>query len=70
MHEVEAFRIDESRIGICKLLPLAHFEEAVDDEDEFQEIGGKNSANDILRTFDTDFLTEARFHPSSEKRSA
>jgi hypothetical protein len=36
-----------------------HFEEAVDDEDEFREIGGKSSANDIFLTFATDFLTEA-----------
>jgi hypothetical protein len=40
-------------------LPLAHFEEAVDDEDEFREIGGKKSAKDIFLTFATDFLTEA-----------
>ena len=55
--EVEALRIDELRIR--KLLPLAHFEEAVDDEDEFWEIGRKSSANDIFLTFAMDFLTEA-----------
>ena len=57
--EVKALRIDELRIRIRKLLPLAHFEEAVDDEDEFREIGGKSSAKDIFLTFATDFLTEA-----------
>ncbi len=36
-----------------------HFEEAVDDEDKFCEIGGNNSANDIFLTLATDFLTEA-----------
>ncbi len=40
-------------------MPLAHFEEAVDDEDEFWEIGRKSSANDIFLTFAMDFLTEA-----------
>ncbi len=38
---------------------VAHFEEAVQDEDEFWEIGGKSSAKDILLTLTTDFLTEA-----------
>jgi hypothetical protein len=40
-------------------LALAHFEEAVDDEDEFREIGGKSSARDIFLTLATDFPTEA-----------
>ncbi len=40
-------------------MPLAHFEEAVDEEDEFREIGGKSSAKDIFLTLATDFLTEA-----------
>jgi hypothetical protein len=57
--EVEALCVDELRIGIRKLLALAHFEEAVDDEDEFQEIGWKSSAKDIFLTLATDFLTEA-----------
>jgi hypothetical protein len=35
-----------------------HFEEAVDDDDEFREIGGNSSANDIFLTLATDFLTE------------
>jgi len=38
---------------------VAHFEEAVDDEDEFWEIGGKSSAKDIFLTFAPNFLTEA-----------
>ena len=63
--EVEALRIDELRIWIRKLLPLAHFEEAVDDEDEFWEIGGKSSAKDIFLTLAMDFLTEA---PALEHR--
>jgi hypothetical protein len=36
-----------------------NFEVAVDDDDEFWEIGGKSSANDIFLTFATDFFTEA-----------
>ncbi len=63
--EVEALRVDEFRIRVRKLLALAHFEEAVDDEDEFQEIGGKSSAKDIFVTLATDFLTEA---PALEHR--
>ena len=52
---------------------LAHSEEAVDDEDEFREIGGKSLAKDIFLTLATDFLTEApalehRFRNSYEKR--
>ena len=61
--EVEALRVNELRIR--KLLPLAHFEEAVDDEDEFREIGGKSSARDIFLTLAMDFLTEA---PALEHR--
>jgi hypothetical protein len=57
--EVEAHCVDEFRIWIRKLLPLAHFEEAVEDEAEFWEIGGKSSANDIFLTLATDFLTDA-----------
>ena len=55
--EVEALRVNELRIR--KLLPLAHFEEAIDEEDEFREIGGKSSAKDIFLTLATDFLTVA-----------
>ena len=36
-----------------------HFDEAVEDDEEFREIGGNNSANDILCTLATDFRTEA-----------
>jgi hypothetical protein len=59
LREVEALRVDELRIGFRKLLALAFFEEAVDDEDEFQEFGGKSSAKDIFLTLAMDFLTEA-----------
>jgi hypothetical protein len=53
---------------------LSHFEEAVEDDDEFLEIGGKSSANDIFLTLATDFCTEApafehlfrnSFHPNA-----
>ncbi len=63
--EVEALHVDELRIRIRKQLALAHFEEAVDDEDEFWEIGGKSLARDIFLTLATDFLTEA---PALEHR--
>ncbi len=59
LSEVEALHINELRIWIWELLTLAHFEEAIDDEDEFREIGGKSSARDIFLTLATDFLTEA-----------
>ncbi len=36
-----------------------HFDEAVEDDEEFRKIGGKNSANDIFLTLATDFRTEA-----------
>ncbi len=36
-----------------------HFEEAVEDEEEFLEIGGNNSASAIFLTLATDFLTDA-----------
>ncbi len=36
-----------------------HFDEAVEDDEEFCEMGGNNSANDIFLTLATDFLTEA-----------
>ena len=45
--EVEALRVDKLPIRIRKLLALAHFEEAVDDEDEFREIGEKSSARHL-----------------------
>ncbi len=63
--KVEALCVDELRIRIRKLLALAHFEEAVDDEEEFREIGRKSLAKDIFLTLATDFLTEA---PALEHR--
>jgi hypothetical protein len=62
--EVEALRINQLQIWIRKHLAFAHFEEAIEDEDEFWEIGRKISANDIFLTLATDFLTEvpAREH--------
>ncbi len=36
-----------------------HFDEAVEDDEEFREIGGNRSANDIFLTLATDFRTEA-----------
>ncbi len=38
---------------------LCRFEEAIEDDEEFLDIGGNNSANDIFLTLATDFLTEA-----------
>jgi hypothetical protein len=38
---------------------MAHFEEVVEDDDKFHEIGGKSSANDIFWTVATHFLSEA-----------
>jgi hypothetical protein len=62
--EVEALRIDEFWVRIWKQLALAHFEEAIDDEDKFWEIGGKSSTKDNFLTFATNFWTEvpAREH--------
>ncbi len=42
-----------------------YFDEAVDEDEEFREIGGKSSARDIFLTLATDFLTEA---PALEHR--
>ncbi len=42
-----------------------HFEEAVEDDKEFCEIGGNSLANDIFLTLATDFLTEG---PAFEHR--
>ena len=36
-----------------------HFDEAIEDDEEFREIGGNSSANDIFLTLATDFRTEA-----------
>jgi hypothetical protein len=38
---------------------LGHFDEAVEEEDEFLDIGRKSSASDIFLTLATNFLTEA-----------
>ncbi len=48
-----------------KVAARVYFDEAVEDDDEFREIGGNNSANDIFLTMATDFLTEA---PALEHR--
>jgi SPX domain protein involved in polyphosphate accumulation len=56
--KVEALRVDELWIQIWKQLPVAHFEEAVEDDDEFHEIGRKKSASDIFWTLATNLLTE------------
>ena len=37
----------------------SYFDEAVEDDEEFREMGGNSSANDIFLTLATDFLTEA-----------
>ncbi len=42
-----------------------HFDEAVEDDKEFREIGGNSSTIDIFLTLATDFLTEA---PAFEHR--
>jgi len=57
--KVEALRVDKLRIRIWEQLIVAHFEEAVEDEDKFWEIGGKSSARDIFLTLSTNFLTGA-----------
>ncbi len=57
--EVEALCINKLRIRVRERLAVAHFEEAVEDDDEFLEIGRKSSASDIFRTLATDFLTVA-----------
>ncbi len=44
---------------IQRIALRGHFEEAVDDEEEFLDIGGNNSASDIFLTLATDFLTDA-----------
>jgi hypothetical protein len=42
-----------------------YFVEAVDDDDEFHDIGGKSSDKDIFQTLGTDFRTVA---PAREHR--
>ena len=46
-------------IPVASRSPQLHFVEAVDDDDEFRDIGGKSSDKDIFRTLATDFRTEA-----------
>jgi hypothetical protein len=58
--KVEALRIDEFQLWVQNCLAVAHFEEAVDDEDEFLAIGGKASVS--FHTFVTDFQTEFLAH--------
>jgi hypothetical protein len=52
------------RVRIQRYTPLCHFEEAVEDDEEFLEIGRNSSTKDIFLTLATDFLTEvlAREH--------
>ncbi len=47
------------RFRVQRIALRGHVEDAVEDDDEFLEIGGKSSAKDIFLTFATDFLTEA-----------
>ncbi len=42
-----------------RVVTLGNFEEAVEDDEEFLDIGRNNSANYIFLTLATDFLTEA-----------
>ncbi len=46
-------------IAVASRSPQLHFVEAVDDDDEFRDIGGKSSAKVMFLTLVTDFLTEA-----------
>jgi hypothetical protein len=41
------------------LVVMCHFEEAVEDDEEYLEIGRNSYARDIFLTLATDFLTEA-----------
>ncbi len=52
-------------ISVASRSLLLHFVEAVVDDDEFRDIGGKSSDEDIFRTLATDFRTEA---PAREHR--
>ncbi len=45
-------------------MPLAHFEEAVEDDVEFLEVGRNSSAKDLFLTFATDIRTEAHSRTS------
>ena len=57
--EVEALCIYEFRVWIWKCLAQAHLEEAVDDDEELWDFGGKSSTDDSFLTLATDFRTEA-----------
>ncbi len=61
--EVESLCIYQFQVR--KWLPLAHFEETVEDDEEFLEGGGNSSAKDIFVTFATYIWTEA---PAREHR--
>jgi hypothetical protein len=53
-------KIDLIGLFVCSGTKTSgHFEEAVEDDQEFLDIGGNNSASDIFLTLATDFLTEA-----------
>ncbi len=63
---VEFWRVDGSDFNnfllwyrFQRVTARGYFDEAADDEEEFREIGGNNSANDMFLTLATDFLTEA-----------
>jgi len=47
------------RYRVQSVTARGHFDEAVEDDEEFREMGGNNSANDIFLTLATDFRTEA-----------
>jgi len=53
------------RFRFQRVTARGHFDEAVEDDEEFREFGGNSSANDIFLTLATDFLTEA---PALEHR--
>ena len=63
---VEFRRVDGPDFNNCLLwyrfqsvTARGYFDEAVEDDEEFREMGGNNSANDIFLTLATDFRTEA-----------
>ncbi len=63
---VEFRRVDGSdldnfllRYRFQSVTARGYFDEAVEDDEEFREMGGNNSANDIFLTLATDFRTEA-----------
>jgi hypothetical protein len=54
--KVEVSHYNEFLIWVHNSLALAHFEEAVDEDDEFLDTGGKYSVH--VCTLATDFCTE------------